>query len=119
VAPQVMNRSGDERSLACLIERSAELKRALVGFALSSRTESHLERFMSESTGPNEALIADEPIDAIDRFALLYRFPNGKTVLDQFLAGWPDLSTADREMLRAGAIRWTGSSRSAARMGTR
>jgi hypothetical protein len=100
VAPRVMNRSGDERSLACLIERSAELKRALVGFALSSRMERHLERFVSESAGPNEALTADEAIDAIDRFALLYRFPNGKTVLDQFLAGWPDLSTADREMLR-------------------
>jgi hypothetical protein len=30
----------------------------------------------------------------------LYRLPNGKTVLDQFLAGWPDLSAADKEMLR-------------------
>jgi hypothetical protein len=39
-------------------------------------------------------------IEAIDRFALLYRLPNGKTVLDQFLASWPDLSAADREMLR-------------------
>ena len=95
-----MNRSGDERSLACIVERSAELKRALVGFALSSRMERHLERFISESAGPHEALIGDEAIDAIDRFALLYRFPNGKTVLDQFLAGWPDLSAADREMLR-------------------
>jgi hypothetical protein len=95
-----MNRSGDERSLACLVERSAELKRALVGFALSSRMERHLERFISESAGPHEALIGDEAIDAIDRFALLYRFPNGKTVLDQFLAGWPGLSAADREMLR-------------------
>ena len=45
-------------------------------------------------------LIEDEAIDAIDRFALLYRLPNGKTVLDQFLASWPDLSAADREMLR-------------------
>ena len=100
MAPRVMNRGGDERSLACLVERSAELKRALVGFALSSRMERHLERFISESAGPHGALIGDEAIDAIDRFALLYRFPNGKTVLDQFLAGWPDLSAADREMLR-------------------
>jgi hypothetical protein len=30
----------------------------------------------------------------------LYRLPNGKTVLGQFLASWPDLSAADREMLR-------------------
>ena len=36
----------------------------------------------------------------MDRFALLYRLPNGKTVLDQFLASWPDLSAADRDLLR-------------------
>ena len=90
----------DEQSLACLIERSAELKRALVGFALSSRMERHLERFMAEGTGLDEVVIEDEAIDAIDRFALLYSLPNGKTVLDSFLASWPDLSTADRQMLR-------------------
>jgi hypothetical protein len=94
-----MNQGGDERSLAFLIERSAELKRALVDFALSPRMERHLERFMLESAGPDEVLIEDEAIDAIDRFALLHRLPNGKTVLDQFLASWPDLSGADREML--------------------
>jgi hypothetical protein len=53
-----------------------------------------------EGAGPDEVLIEDEAIDAIDRFALLYRLPNGKTVLDQFLASWPDLSAADREILR-------------------
>ena len=26
--------------------------------------------------------------------------PNGKTVLEQFLASWPDLSAADRDLLR-------------------
>ena len=100
MAREVMNQGGDEESLACLIERSAELKRGLVGFALSPRMERHLERFMQEGAGPHEVLIEDEAIDAIDRFALLYRLPNGKTVLDQFLASWPDLSDADREMLR-------------------
>jgi hypothetical protein len=100
VALRAMNQGSDEPSLACLIERSAELKRALVDFALSPRMERHLERFMVAGAGPREVLIEDEVIDAIDRFALLYRLPNGKTVLDQFLASWPDLSAADREMLR-------------------
>jgi hypothetical protein len=95
-----MNQGRDERSLACLIERSAELKRALVGFALSRRMERHLERFMQEGAGPHEMLIEDEAFDAIDRFALLHRLPNGKTVLDQFLASWPDLNAADRDLLR-------------------
>jgi hypothetical protein len=100
VALRAVNQGSDEPSLACLIERSAELKRALVDFALSPRMERHLERFMVEGAGPHEVLIEDEAIDAIDRFALLYHLPNGKTVLDQFLASWPDLSAADREMLR-------------------
>ena len=100
MALRAMNQGSDEPSLARLIERSAELKRALVDFALSPRMGRHLERFMVEGAGPQEVLIEDEAIDAIDRFALLYRLPNGKTVLDQFLASWPDLSAADREMLR-------------------
>ncbi|MGH3225270.1 MAG: hypothetical protein ACRDPY_42415 [Streptosporangiaceae bacterium] len=95
-----MNEGADERSLARLIERSAELKRALVDFALSPRMERNLERFMGEGAGPHGVLNEDEAIDAIDRFALLYRLPNGNTVLEQFLASWPDLSGADREMLR-------------------
>jgi hypothetical protein len=99
MALQAVNQGSGQRSLADLIRRSAELKRALVGFALSPRMERHLERFISESAGPDEVLIEDEAIDAVDRFALLYRLPNGKTVLDQFLASWPDLNTADREML--------------------
>jgi hypothetical protein len=90
-----------EPSLACLIERSAELKQALVGFALSPRCQRHLERFMREAAGPGKVLTEGETIDIIDRFALQHRLPNGKTVLNQFLAGWPDLTTADREMLRS------------------
>ena len=61
---------------------SAELKRALVDFALSPRMERHLERFMGEGAGSHEVLIEDEAIDAVDRFALQHRLPNGKTVLD-------------------------------------
>jgi hypothetical protein len=89
----------DEPSLAALIERSAVLKRALVGFALSPRFQRHLERFMLQAGG--QELAADERlvISTIDRFALQHRLPNGKTVLDQFMAGWPDLTAADREML--------------------
>jgi hypothetical protein len=90
----------NQPSLAYLIERSAELKRALVNFALGPRMERHLERFMLEGAGPHEVLTEDEMVNVVDRFALLYRLPNGKTVLDQFLAGWPDLSAADRDLLR-------------------
>lgn len=91
MARRALSHGSDEPSLAWLIERCAELKRALVDFALSPRMERHLERFMVEGAGSREVLIEDETIEAIDRFTLLYRLPNGKTVLDQFLASWPDL----------------------------
>ena len=92
-------RNHDEPSLASLIERGAELKRALVGFALSPRFERQMERFVLES-GSDEIPDEGEAIDAIDRFALQHTLPKGKTVLDQFLASRPDLTAADREMLR-------------------
>jgi hypothetical protein len=95
-----VNHGGGELPLVSLIERSADLKRALVDFALSPRYERQLERFMLEATDPWQELSEGEAIGVIDRFALQYRLPNGKTVLDQFLAGRPDLTVADREMLR-------------------
>jgi hypothetical protein len=93
-------RGGDEASLASLIERSAELKRALVDFACGPRFERNLAPFMLEAAGPEGELSEGEAIGIIDRFTLQHRLPNGKTVLDQFLATQPDLTAADREMLR-------------------
>jgi hypothetical protein len=100
VAPRAMNDGGGESSLASLIERSAELKRTLVAFALSPRFERNLEQLMLEVADPDQELSEGEAIGVIDRFALQHRLPNGKTILDQFLAGRPDLTAADREMLR-------------------
>jgi hypothetical protein len=93
-----VNDSGDEALLAKLIERSAELKRALVDFACSSRFERHMARFM-EAADPGVELSESGAIGILDRFALEYRLPDGKTVLDQFLASRPALTAADREML--------------------
>ncbi len=97
---RAVNHGGGALSLATLIERSAELKRALVDFALSPRYGRHRERFLREAAGLDQVLSQGEAIGVIDRFALQYRLPNGKSVLDQFLAGRPDLSAVDREMLR-------------------
>jgi hypothetical protein len=95
-----VNDSVGEASLASLIERSAELKRALVDFACGPRFERHLAPFMLEAAGPGGELSEGEAIGVIDRFALQHRLPNGKTVLDQFTASRPGLTAADREMLR-------------------
>jgi hypothetical protein len=92
----VNGRRGEER-LAVLIERSAELKRDLVDFACSPRLERSLAAAMFEA-GLEEVAEADA-IGTIDRFALQYRLPDGKTVVDRFVASRPDLDAADREML--------------------
>jgi hypothetical protein len=114
-----MNHSHAEPSLESLIERSADLKGALVDFACGPRLQRHLTRFMQKSVTPGEVLDEGDAAGLVDRFALQHRLPNGKTVLDQFLAGRPDLSAADRDMVRAGTIRSRGSSRSSARTGRR
>jgi hypothetical protein len=85
------------KELAHLIERSAELKRELVGFARSPRLERSLTAAMLEA-GLEEVEGADA-ISFLDRFALQYRGRDGRTVVDRFVASRPDLDAADREML--------------------
>ena len=46
MAVRAVIQGSDEPSLPCVIERGAELKRALVDFAVSPRMGRHLERFM-------------------------------------------------------------------------
>jgi hypothetical protein len=98
-----MNHSHAGPSLESLIERSAELKGALVDFACGPRLQRHLTRFMQKSVTPGEVLDESDAAGLVDRFALQHRLPNGKTVLSQFLAGRPDLSAADRDMVRGWA----------------
>ena len=94
------NHNDAEQTLESLIERSAELKGALVDFACSPRLERHLTRFMQKSASPGDVLDEGDAAGLVDRFALQHRLPNGKTVIDQFLASRPDLSAADRDMMR-------------------
>jgi hypothetical protein len=94
------NHNDAEMSLESLIERSAELKGALVDFACSPRLERHLTRFMQKSVSLGDVLDEGDAAGLVDRFALQHRLPNGKTVIDQFLASRPDLSEADRDMVR-------------------
>jgi hypothetical protein len=77
----VMNRSDAQPSLDSLIERSGELKGALVSFVCGPRFERHLARFFQESASPGEVLDEGGAASIVDRFALQHRLPNGKTVL--------------------------------------
>jgi hypothetical protein len=60
-----MNHGGGEPSLASLIECSADLKRALVDFALSPRFERHLEQFMLKAADPDQELSEGEAIGVV------------------------------------------------------
>lgn len=104
VASQAMERDGAELLLTHLLARSADLKRGLVDFAISSRCQRYLAKFMAESDDRRAELTrADltdpETINAVDRFALQYLLPSGDVVVDRFLASRPDLVAADRELL--------------------
>lgn len=92
-----MNGQRGEDELAVLIERSAELKRALVEFACSPRLARSLAAAMAEAglEEPEEA----EFVGVLDRFALQYHLKDGKTVVERFVASRPDLDATDREML--------------------
>ena len=92
-----MNGRRGGAELARLIERSGALKRDLVDFACSPRLERAMAAALAEA-GLDEVDEADA-IGTIDRFALQYHLPDGKTVVDRFVASRPDLDAADREML--------------------
>jgi hypothetical protein len=86
-------------SLSELIKRSAVLKRDLVNFAESGRFGKWLEAAMLKAAGPEGEIDGGAAINVIDNFALQHRLPDGKTVVDRFVASQPGLSATDREML--------------------
>ena len=92
-----MNGRRGREDLAVLIERSADLKRALVDFACSPRWERSLAAALLEAG--LEEIDEGDAISTIDRFTLQYRLPDGQTVVDRFVASRPDLTGTDREML--------------------
>ncbi|MFG2845704.1 hypothetical protein ACGF12_21390 [Kitasatospora sp. NPDC048296] len=93
------DRGSSERSLADLIERSAELKGELVTFGRSAHFDRWLTPALLEAAGPERRLEESEAIRITDHFILRYRLPDGSTVVDRFVAARRDLSDVDREML--------------------
>ncbi|MFE1316550.1 hypothetical protein [Kitasatospora phosalacinea] len=85
--------------LADLVERSAELKGALVAFAQSARFDRWLTPLLLEAAGPERRLEEAEAVRIIDHFILRYRLPDGSTVVDRFVAGRRDLTEVERELL--------------------
>lgn len=83
-----------------LIDRTADLKAALIDLATTRRYEKRLNRLIMERFGE------DGPPDEIglmalmDDFILLERQPDGRTLVEHYLDAHPELPEEDREMLR-------------------
>jgi len=85
--------------IASLLDRSAELKGELLEFSLQprfdrDRREVLRDRFPVRFVGDESELIT-----ALDYFLLQHELRSGKTVVERFVAGRPDLPEHERELL--------------------
>ena len=82
-----------------LLERSGDLKAALVDFGNTSRFARHrntaLDRYLAGKVTMENADLAN----AMDRFLMQYRLPGGRTVLDVFVEEHLDLTQEERALL--------------------
>jgi len=91
--------SSDGVDVGDLVARSGELKRELLEFSQRPRFDEAFRRALAASgLGP---VITDEQrfTMMLDHFLLQFRLQNGRTVVEEFVAGRPDLPEAEREML--------------------
>jgi hypothetical protein len=84
---------------ADLIERSGDLKRALVDYALQPRFDHHIDNAIEQRFGPEPELDEADFANFIDWFILQERLPDGRTVVERFVADHPELPEEERAML--------------------
>jgi hypothetical protein len=88
------------RALPELLARAADLKGELVRFAQGPRYQRKLRGQVAEAADQHGLLDEGMLISVIDRFALQYRRPDGRTVIEDFIARRrPPLPDNDRDML--------------------
>ncbi len=98
--PAVDPTSAGDSSLDDLITRAAELKGELVTFAQSSRFAGRLTRLLRDAADRHGYLDEGTAVLTIDHFALQYRLPDGRAVVERFVAQRrPQLSDDEREMV--------------------
>ena len=78
-----------------LIERSGELKQALVQFGTGERYRTDLDEWLARHAPRGEAGL----VNTVDAFLLQHPVRYGRTVVDEFIEEHPELSRADRELL--------------------
>src|SRR4051794_13170441 len=87
-------------SIEDLISRAADLKGELVGFAQSPRFRKWVDIALLDAADDLGYLDEGGMVHAIDRFALQHRLPDGRTVVEQFVARRrPPLADDERELV--------------------
>ncbi len=87
-------------SIEDLIDRAADLKGELVAFAQSPRFRKWLDVLLRDSADDLGCLDEGVAVHAMDRFALQHRLPDGRTVVERFVAQRrPPLSDDERELV--------------------
>jgi hypothetical protein len=94
--------SAGEVSIVDLIARAADLKGELVGFARSSRFARRLDALLVEAADRDGYLDEGTAVLVIDHFALQYRLPDGRTVVERFVAQRRPRLCADEQRMMLG-----------------
>ena len=98
--PEVNPTSAGDSSIDDLIDRAADLKSELVAFAQSSRFARRLNALLVDAADRHGYLDEGTAVLTIDHFALQYRLPNGRTVVEQFVTQRrPQLSDDEQKMM--------------------
>jgi hypothetical protein len=95
----MMDRSGVVTAIASLVERSAELKRELLEFSSQPRFDRERREVLRDHFPDRFVCDESEVIAALDYFLLQHELRSGKTVVERFVAGRPDLPEHERELL--------------------
>lgn len=82
-----------------LVRRSGDLKGELVDFAQGSRFAGSFRQALMERFGGTTEVDEEQFINFLDWFVLQHRLPDGRTVVERFVAVRPDLSDGERAML--------------------
>ncbi len=82
-----------------LLERAGDLKGELVEFAQRPRFSKAFRKAVTGRFGRIVVADEDQLIDFMDWFVLQHRLPDGRTVVEQFVAARTDLPDAERRLL--------------------
>lgn len=82
-----------------LIERSGDLKQELVAYIERGALRRELDSARRERFGTSRRIDEGDFINFLDWFLLQHRLPDGRTVIEQFVADHPRLPGKERQML--------------------